>query len=470
MSQNLDGMDFEDVTDEDIATVEIGQTGLRRPAGYIQEDYSVSLRGKRGAETYTRMSNDETVGAVLFAIEQLISQVNFEIEAASESQEDEDKATFVSECFADMQRPWKETLSEILSMLRYGWSYHEVVFKVRGGPNSRDIRFRSAYDDGLIGWRKFAIRGQDSLLRWEYQSADIDEIEGLWQIPAPSYKEVFIPIEKSLLFRPKSHKDNPEGRSILRSAYRAWYFKENIQKIEGIGIERDLAGLPVMYAPARIFNADASPADKAQFANCKKIVRNIRVDEQMGLVLPAAYDNNNNKLFDLQLLSTGGSKQVNTNEVINRYDQRIAMSMLADFVLLGHQGVGSYSLADSKTSIFTMAIKSWLDSIVDVINRQAIPMLFRVNGWPLEGLPTMTYGDIEDIDIAKLASYITSLANAGMPLFPNDELERYLRDVAGMPHPTSFGEVGENRVEESEPTSPQEEEETVINPDEELGE
>ena len=31
---------------------------------------------------------------------------------------------------------------------------------------------------------------------------------------------------QALLFRTKSRKDNPEGRSILRNAYRPWYFKE----------------------------------------------------------------------------------------------------------------------------------------------------------------------------------------------------------------------------------------------------
>ena len=77
-------------------------------------------------------------------------------------------------------------------------------------------------------------------------------------MPPPSYNLYTIPIDKALLFRTKSRKDNPEGRSILRNAYRSWYFKRRIQEVEGIGIERDLAGLPVMYAPADldIWNPD----------------------------------------------------------------------------------------------------------------------------------------------------------------------------------------------------------------------
>lgn len=61
-----------------------------------------------------------------------------------------------------------------------------------------------------------------------------------------------IPMSKAMLFRTESVKDNPEGRSILRNAYRSWYFKRRIQEIEAIGIERDLAGLPVIHAPERL--------------------------------------------------------------------------------------------------------------------------------------------------------------------------------------------------------------------------
>ncbi|MGI6498023.1 MAG: hypothetical protein ACOX0U_04265 [Oscillospiraceae bacterium] len=52
-----------------------------------------------------------------------------------------------------------------------------------------------------------------------------------------------------MIFRTKSRKGSPEGRSILRNAYRSWYFKRRIQEIEGIGIERDLAGFPTLTAP-----------------------------------------------------------------------------------------------------------------------------------------------------------------------------------------------------------------------------
>ena len=74
-------------------------------------------------------------------------------------------------------------------------------------------------------------------------------LTGMSQMPPPDFGVLTIPLEKALHFRTTSVKNNPEGRSILRTAYRSWYFKTRIQEIEGIGIERNLAGFPVLYAP-----------------------------------------------------------------------------------------------------------------------------------------------------------------------------------------------------------------------------
>lgn len=134
---------------------------------------------------------------------------------------------FVNSCMHDMQSSWTDTISEILSFLTYGWSAHEIVYKRRMGRN-KNPRLNSKHDDGLIGWRKLPIRGQDTLYQWEYDSDD--ELLGMTQNPAPSYKLITIPIDKLLLFRTESHKDSPEGRSILRNAYRSWAFKKRMHK------------------------------------------------------------------------------------------------------------------------------------------------------------------------------------------------------------------------------------------------
>lgn len=60
---------------------EIGRIGQRRYGGVIYEEFLHELRGKRGIEAYREMSeNDDVVGAILFAIEMLVRQTDWNVE------------------------------------------------------------------------------------------------------------------------------------------------------------------------------------------------------------------------------------------------------------------------------------------------------------------------------------------------------------------------------------------------------
>lgn len=404
---------------------EIGRIGQRRFGGIVYEEFLPELRGSKGIEIYREMSeNDDVVGAILYAIEMLVRQTKWNVEPGGSTAKDKEAAEFVESCMDDMQTTWVDTISEILSFLTYGWSYHEIVYKRRMG-NTADTRTRSKYSDGLIGWAKLPIRAQETLYQWEYD--ENDNLTGMTQMPPPDYGLLTIPLSKALLFRTKSRKDNPEGRSILRNAYRSWHFKRRIQEIEGIGIERDLAGLPVMYAPEGmdIWNDDVDT--KRILVRLEEMVRGIRRDEMEGLVLPYG--------FELQLLSSGGARQFDTNAIIDRYDTRIAMTVLADFIFLGHQQNGSWALSSDKTELFAMACGAYLDIIAETFNSQGIPSLIDINGDHFKGItgyPTLTHGDIEDADIQKVSTYIKDMVGIGV-LIPDDGLEDYIRQIGNLP-------------------------------------
>ena len=95
------------------------------------------------------------------------------------------------------------------------------------------------------------------------------------------------------------------------------------------------------------------------------IVRNIRRDATEGIVKPFGWT--------LELLASSGKRQFDTNAVVERYDSRIAMSTMSDFLLLGHQQVGSFALSSDKTHLFSMALGTYLDIICEVFNNQESP-------------------------------------------------------------------------------------------------
>jgi len=411
---------------------ETGVSGLRRFGPYVYEEFLTELSGQRANKTYTEMSkNDPVIGAFIFAIKMLARQIEWPVEKFSEDPADVERAEFLESCFDDMEAPWVDVIAEVMSMVTYGWAWLEEVYKIRLGQTQTEPEFKSKYNDGRVGWRKLPLRSQDSF--WQWQFSPNGDILAMIQVAPPDFVPRRIPIEKSLLFRTDPTKNNPEGYSVLRNAYRPWYFKKHIENIEAIGIERDLAGLPIAWVPPEILDREASDEHKQLKNQIDNIVRNLRRDEQEGVTYPLDYDENGNKRFDLTLLTTSGRRQFDTTEIVNRYDQRILMSVMADFLLLGHTKVGTFSLSSSKTELFSSAIGAWLDHICGVMNRVAIPRLFELNGFSTENLPKLTHGDIETVDLEPLGQFITAMANAGADIFPDPQLQRYLLKQAGLP-------------------------------------
>ncbi len=431
---------------------EHGRIGQNRFSGTFFEEFLPELRGGRGIEVYREMAeNDDVVGAILFAIEMLVRQASWSVEPSGSTAKDREAAEFVESCMNDMQDTWIDTISEILSFLTYGWSYHEIVYKRRMG-STKDARTKSKYSDGLIGWRKLPIRAQETLYQWEYDQED--NLLGMTQLPPPNYQKCTIPIEKALLFRTKSRKNNPEGRSILRNAYRSWYFKKRIQEIEGIGIERDLAGFPVVTQnednTADIWDEKDEDAVSMR-SYLEGLVSSIRRDEAEGAVIPPG--------FELKLLSSGGTRQFDTNAIINRYDNRIAMTVMADFLFLGHEKTGSFALSSNKTELFAAAIGAFLDIICETFNSRGIPALIDMNGEHFSGItdyPKLVHGDIEDADIEKMAAFIKDMTGIGI-LVPDDALEDHVRRIGRLPERTGDSrQMDQGRKEQQERNEPPE--------------
>ncbi len=433
----------------------VGTTGLKHHGGMIDEEWHIKLKGKRGVRFYREMAdNCAVVGAFLFAIEYFIRQVEWRVVPADESERGVAAAQFLEECIDDMSLTWEDFIAESLTELPFGWSYFEEVYKRRIGPDEEDPSKRSRFTDGRISWRKFAIRGQETLHRWE-----LDEdggIRGMWQWdPFAGKGMVFIPIEKALLFRTKSNKNNPEGRSVLRNAFRSWRFLRRMQEIEAIGIERDLAGYPVMEVPLRLLKTDATVGDKALRTAFERTIQSIRRDDREGALVPPEVDVNGKPTgYKLKLLTTGGRRQLDPDKVIRRYEHRILGTVLHDWILMGQDKVGSFALADTKTSASSLAVAGFLGSIASPINRISIPRLMKLNPeFDQEFWPTVERGDIEMPDLKELADFILTLTKGGA-LTPDAALERHLRHKGGLPERDEDPDLTPRNADPERPREP----------------
>lgn len=401
-----------------------GRTGIDEFGGQVYEEFLPQLRYPNASKVFKEMAdNDPTIGAILYMSEQLIRKADWSVEAASNSVADQEAAEFLEQCMNDMSMSWANVVSEILSKFTYGWSFHEVVYKVRRGPTESNAKFRSKYTDGRIGWRKMPVRSQHTLYGWVFDDTDGGLVAMEQQSP-PSYQTVTIPLSKGLLFRTKISRDNPEGRSLLRNAYRPWYFKKRIEEIEGIGIERDLAGLPILIPPENVDIWDPQNQQAVQIRNkAETLVRNVRRDQSEGVVIPFGWD--------FKLLSTGGTRQFDTNAIINRYDQRMAITMLADIVMLGADKVGSFGLADAKKSLLAASLEGQINNIADVFNQHAVPKLFSYNDFPnITDYPKVKPGEVEVPSVKDLAFLLRA---SGLDVTKDIELMNFLRRIASIP-------------------------------------
>lgn len=431
---------------------EMGLTGLKRVSGYVEEEFLPALRGRNAVKVFREMGmNDSAAGALLFVIETLISETKWSVTPASQEPEDLAAAEFLESCMDDMNQPWSAFVTEACSMFQFGYSWHEIVYKKRIGPWEKDGAKRSQYTDGLIGWRKLPIRAQETNWRWVFDESG--GIKGFVQMSPPTYKQVTIPIERSLLFRTRSNKGDPEGFSLLRRAYRSWHILKRIQEIQAVGMERDLAGMPMGKLPASYLNARQGTQQAATRDAFRKMVRGVRRDENEGILIPSDMDENKNPLFDFQLLSAGGSRQFDIESTIQRLQAEIMRTVMADFLILGTSGqssTGSYAMHTDKTGLFRTAINSFAKSMADTLNRYGVPRLFEVNGWKPETLPKFEVASIDPPDLAQLSTLITSTAGAGMTWFPNPTLEKFILDIAGLPEmPEDFQEHQEQMFEAS---------------------
>jgi hypothetical protein len=137
--------------------------------------------------------------------------------------------------------------------------------------------------------------------------------------------------------------------------------------------------------------------------------------------------------FRFRLLASGGRQVTDIGPAIERYDSRIALSLLGQFLLLGQATqVGSYALAESGTNLFVVSLGAIMDGIASTFTQQAVEPLCRLNGIPPEDWPRWTHGDVDQLDLAKFGSYVMNMLSAGV-LTPDERLEAKVREVGGLP-------------------------------------
>jgi hypothetical protein len=447
---------------EAAAKTTLGVAGDNTHNGQIRADeFLPELRGKKAIRKYREMrDNDATIGAVMYSVEQILRDVDFHVTAVDDSDAAKVEAEFVKSVLDDMDHTLDDHISEALSYLSYGFGWFEVIYKRRVGPTERSDKKHSKYTDGRLGVKKIAARAPWTISKFDVNQKTGDVL-GIEQEVGFMNGKNYIPVNKSIYYRTTSLNGDPSGRSILRNAYTSYEYLNNLQAIEAIAVERELAGIPVARIPAEYLSGDASLAQSGFVNNLQQILRDVKFNEQGYIILPSdTYPDkdgapSSTRLVDIELMASNGKRNIDINPIVSRYQHDIARSVLSEFLLLGTSG-GSYALSKSKTDLFLRALESYIQTIVDVLNKQLVERLWQLNGLNYDLMPTIEAGDVAPHDLREVSSFLRNLNGADIDVSAHPEVVNDLMSIAELDFDvTSYKKPEPVVVAPKEPTETQ---------------
>lgn len=417
---------------------QMGNNGVRVIAGHIAEEENRALRWPFAMQTYSQMLKDATIAPAIAAIEGAIAQVPWNVVATPGKEEEQAaQVKFLKQVMVDMESPFRETIRYMATHNSYGFAVTEKVYRYR------EFSKGSKFNDGLIGLKKLAPIPQETVVAWNFRDKGKD-LDGLYQSPpvvsnrdsfdvSVTNEPTFIPRKKFILVRNSSNKNNPEGSSPLKSVYRAWRYKQTMEEFEATSVAKDARGLKVLYLPPQYLSPDASPEDKQVYEFYQRGISSLNNNEQSAMILPMFRDEKGNKMFELDVVSVMGTQANDVDKIIQRYKKEIITGLMAAQLILGQDGGGSFSLAESLDGVTKMVVNERLTQIAEQLNHDLIPQLFALNGWDITDTPKFEYGEVSAESLDEIGKYIQRTAAVGM--FPKTpEAVNYVTDrLGGLP-------------------------------------
>jgi len=392
---------------------ELGVSAPQRVAATLYDDFLPELRGQRALRTWREMAaNDATVSSILFAITMLAREIDWTVEPGDESSQAAQSAEWLEGQVAGLAHPLSDTIGEAFTALTYGFSFHETGYRL---------------DDG-VAWDRFPYRPQDTLVRWELD----DKLRPTAFVQSASHgSPVVIPTVKGILFRTDT--STPSGTPLIRGAYRSWMLKKRSEEQLMIGMSRNLQGMPMIKVPSHVLLAGPGNAEYEAF---KKMVTRVKRDEQMGMLMPSDRDVNGELLYEFELVTPDGNPNFDQIvAVIRMFAADITATVLAQFVGLGRDAVGSRALAEPQQAMFQVALGAMLDMLQDVFNRQAVTQLYDLNPSQTGPRARLVHGEVKNVDLTGLAELLLKTSQAGASWFTgedDDPLLARIKNMAGL--------------------------------------
>jgi hypothetical protein len=399
------------------ATAELGYSSPSPWTSWTREERVPELRDKLGLRVFYDMKRaDGTVRGALRLLKTPIQAARWFIEPGTDSTIDKTIAAFVEKnLFEELSQPWSRVVEDALLMCDFGymafekvWDYNKdgklIISKLaprhpldiqdwlwdeNGGPDAFVMEPISIQGTGNAAFNNFNLNNP------------VTDFAGL-------DPRIVIPMSKALIFTLEQEAGDLRGISILRSAYKHYFYKDTLYKIDAIQKERHGIGVPIIRMPMGFSKADRELADN--------LGRNLRTNERAHITIPMNWEVGFAKLE---------GQPVDCLRSIEHHDMKIKSNILAPF--MDEANVNPDSL-----DVYYKATRYIANTLCDTVNKYLIPQLVGMN-FSRGNNPMLRVRRIGEEEALRTLSFaFRNFVGAGA-IRPDDPLEKFLRSELDLP-------------------------------------
>lgn len=404
------------------ATKELGYSSPSPWTSWTRDERVPELMDKRGLRTYYDMKRaDGTVRGALRLLKTPVMAARWFVESASDSTIDKNIAEFVEKTLMiELNVPWSRIIEDALLMCDFGHMIFEKVFDTVNGK-TKLIKLAPRHPMDVREWIWDENGGPAGVVMETAMPALLNRPYGQ---PFPTYgnaqnpfgdangriepQEVFIPIQKLVVFVLEQEAGDLRGISILRSAYKHYYYKDTMYKIDAIQKERHGIGVPIIKLPPGFSVADRKLAED--------LGRNLRTNERAHIVVPSNWEVSFAKLE---------GQPVDCMRSIDHHDMKIKSNILAPF--MDESNVNPDSL-----DVYYKATRYIASTVCDTVNHYVIPQLVDFN-FSRGGYPKLKVRRIGEEEALRTTSFAVRNFVGANIIQPDDELEKFVRSELDLP-------------------------------------
>jgi hypothetical protein len=397
---------------------------------------------RRYADAYRMLADISIVAASVRYFFNLTARPTWKAKPPSDKPEALEAAEFMESVIYGMkQTSWKRNVRRSASFKFHGFGIHEWLAMNR--------------DDGRIGLASIEPRPQHTIAGW-----DVDEngtVLGMRQRRPVDGREIYLPRPKVVYLVDDTLSDSPEGFGWYRQLVDPADRIKTLLRLERIGFERDLSGIPIGRAPLSAINAmigtkeipdgkggmrlftkadaDAMVRGIAEFARLQSVQpeTSLLLDSQPFFVKTDSGTQVSNMLqWSMELLTGEPKSMEELGDAIRRLSFDMALIMGTQDLLVGREGDGSRALSENVSRNLYLNVNATLGDMAETYDRDIVDVVWALNGLPDDIKPKLEPEDASFKDAEQIARTLAEMSTAGAVLTPDDPAIDDVRDLIGI--------------------------------------